>query len=46
MQSLIEAILFNSWAYMGFIGVIIGLIYLILFILVKIHISKTKEGNA
>jgi len=46
MAAFIEAISYNSWAYMIFLGVVIGIIYVILFLLVKMDIKKTKAKNA
>jgi hypothetical protein len=46
MAAFIEAISYNSWAYMIFLGVVIGIIYVILFLLVKMDIKKTKAKGA
>jgi len=40
MGAIMDAINFNSYAYMGFILFLIGIIYLILFTIVKINIKN------
>jgi NADH:ubiquinone oxidoreductase subunit 4 (subunit M) len=40
MQGFMDAINFNSYAYMAFILGIVGVIYIVLFTLVKLNIKK------
>jgi hypothetical protein len=40
MEAFMEAINYNSFAYMGLLMGIVGLIYVVLFTIVKINIKK------
>ena len=46
MKAFIDAISYNSWAYMFFLGGIIVAIYVILFIFTKVYINRHKQDDA